>query len=268
MNQIKSKLLLNQCQDYLVKLGLAFVAKKALYLTQGVNNTCFRVETQCGKILLLKHFDRENNFKVTLVEQYLAKEGVVPNVIATSEKHKLIAYQFIESVEFNKPLHLQSLLTKLVVLHNLNSDYDYEEINLTTLFSSYTELAEYKNYQATINLLLAKLKSYPYELGVCHNDLVLENLLFSDNDSWIIDFEYVGLNDVYFDLAALCSSLKLSEQEKSQLLSVYFEQSNISEEQLEKLNLYQKVYNLICYFWYLKHGFKNHALALKPFIND
>ncbi|MFH6955677.1 phosphotransferase [Pseudoalteromonas sp. XMcav1-K] len=260
--------MLNQCQDYLVKLGLEFVAKKALYLTQGVNNTCFRVETQCGKTLLLKHFDRENNFKVTLVEQHLAKEDVVPNVIATSEKHKLIAYQFIESVEFNKPLHLQSLVAKLVVLHNLNSDYDYEEINLSTLFSSYIELAEYKNYQTTINQLLAKLKNYPYELGVCHNDLVRENLIFSNKTSWLIDFEYVGLNDVYFDLAALCSSLTLNLSDKKYLLACYFKLPSVSSQQLEKLDLYQQLYNLICYLWYLKHGFTSHAQVLKPFIND
>lgn len=268
MNLQKSKLLLNLCQSYLSKLGLAFVVKNAFQLTQGVNNTCFKVETVCENTLVIKHFDKQDNFKVTEIEKCLAKLNVVPKIVALNDAEKLIAYQFIEHKGFDKSQHLPILIAKLKKLHQLKLDYDFDTINIEHTLSSFKDVQEFADYQNDVIDLIAKLRACKPLIGVCHNDLVLENLLFSTSDSWIIDFEYVGLNDVYFDLAALSSSLKLREQEKSQLLSMYFEQFNISEEQLEKLNLYQKVYNLICYFWYLKHGFTSHALALKPFIND
>ncbi|MFY8350416.1 phosphotransferase [Pseudoalteromonas sp. SSM20] len=268
MNLQENKLLLNECQSSLSKLGLDFVVKNALQLTQGVNNTCFKAQTMCENTLVIKHFDKQDNFKVTEVEKSLAKINVVPKIVALNAAEKLIAYQFIEHKDFDKNHHLPSLIAKLKKLHQLKLDYDFDTINIEHTFKGFTDLQEFADYQNDVIELNAKLRAFKPLIGVCHNDLVKENLLFSTSDSWIIDFEYVGLNDVYFDLAALSSSLKLSEQEKKQLLSMYFEQFNISEEQLEKLNLYQKVYNLICYFWYLKHGFTSHALALKPFIND
>ncbi|WP_372771239.1 phosphotransferase [Pseudoalteromonas sp.] len=268
MNHQESKLLLNECQSYLSKLGLGFVVKNASPLTQGVNNTCIKVETMCENTLVIKHFDKQDNFKVTEVEKSLAKIKVVPKIVALNAEEKLIAYQFIEHKDFDKRLHLPFLVAKLKKLHQLKLEYDFDTINIEHTFNSFNDLQEFSDYQNDVIELIAKLRACKPLIGVCHNDLVIENLLFSLSDSWIIDCEYVGLNDVYFDLAALSSSLKLSEQDKNQLLSVYFEQSKISKKQLEKLNLYQQVYNLICYFWYLKHGFKNHALALKPLIND
>ncbi|MDE3271267.1 phosphotransferase family protein [Pseudoalteromonas sp. G4] len=261
-----SKRLLSQCQAYLVTLGLDYVVKNALHLTQGVNNTCFRVETTCNRKLLIKHFDKENNFKVTEVEKKLAILNVVPTVIALNEAEKLIAYQFIESEKFNKNVHLPNLVTKLKQLHNLHASYEFETINIDELLTSFSDVNEFLVYKKAIEKLQSRIATFPQLFGVCHNDLVRDNLLFSKTASWIIDFEYVGLNDVYFDLAALSSSLKFSQNEKYELLCFYFEKQTITPNQLEKLNLYQQAYNFVCYFWYLKHGLKSHAKALEPLI--
>ena len=37
----------------------------------------------------------------------------------------------------------------------------------------------------------------------CHNDLLPANVLFDGDRAWLLDFEYAGMNDLFFDLANL-----------------------------------------------------------------
>ena len=44
----------------------------------------------------------------------------------------------------------------------------------------------------------------------CHNDLLPGNVLFADDRVWLLDFEYAGMNDVFFDLGNLSVNSELS----------------------------------------------------------
>lgn len=56
----------------------------------------------------------------------------------------------------------------------------------------------------------------------CHNDLLPGNLLFSDDRVWLLDFEYAGMNDLFFDLANLSVNSELDQESDERLLSLYF----------------------------------------------
>ena len=43
----------------------------------------------------------------------------------------------------------------------------------------------------------------------CHNDLLPGNVLFADDRVWLLDFEYAGMNDVFFDLGNLSVNSEL-----------------------------------------------------------
>jgi len=62
-------------------------------------------------------------------------------------------------------------------------------------------------------------------LGLCHNDLYSENFL-DDGEIRIIDWEFAGMGDIYFDLAALVyayeSDAPLSLELERYLLKCYF----------------------------------------------
>ena len=49
------------------------------------------------------------------------------------------------------------------------------------------------------------------KLVLCHNDLVRNNLLFKYNKVTIIDWEYAGMNNPYFDLASFISENDLTK---------------------------------------------------------
>ena len=69
------------------------------------------------------------------------------------------------------------------------------------------------------------LKSFNIELVSCHNDTVPENFLKKGDNLFLIDWEYSGLNDPIWDLAAFSIESNLSDDEEKELLDYYFENS-------------------------------------------
>lgn len=56
----------------------------------------------------------------------------------------------------------------------------------------------------------------------CHNDLLPSNVLFAEDRVWLLDYEYAGMNDRFFDLANLSVNGGLSVDADAQLLRLYF----------------------------------------------
>jgi thiamine kinase-like enzyme len=56
----------------------------------------------------------------------------------------------------------------------------------------------------------------------CHNDLLPGNVLFADDRVWLLDFEYAGMNDVFFDLANLSVNSEFAPETDERLLTLYF----------------------------------------------
>ena len=67
------------------------------------------------------------------------------------------------------------------------------------------------------------LKSFDIKLVSCHNDTVPENFLKKGDNLFLIDWEYSGLNDPIWDLAAFSIESDLSVNEEKELLDYYFE---------------------------------------------
>jgi len=68
------------------------------------------------------------------------------------------------------------------------------------------------------------------ELVPCHNDLLSENFIIDPDDKlWIIDWEYAGLNDPYFDLGDVCVEHPLTDEQEKLLLKSYSGKDNHSE---------------------------------------
>ncbi len=56
----------------------------------------------------------------------------------------------------------------------------------------------------------------------CHNDLLPGNVLFGPDRVWLLDFEYAGMNDRYFDLGNLSANCGLDSAADEELLRAYF----------------------------------------------
>jgi thiamine kinase-like enzyme len=69
----------------------------------------------------------------------------------------------------------------------------------------------------------------------CHNDLLPANVLFDDDRVWILDFEYAGMNDVFFDLGNLSINSAFGPDDDERLLRSYF--GEVSPARLARVQL-------------------------------
>jgi thiamine kinase-like enzyme len=70
----------------------------------------------------------------------------------------------------------------------------------------------------------------------CHNDLLATNFIRTQRGIRIVDWEYAGMNDRYFDLGNFAVNNELDEAGEAALLAAYFE-APASDRRLASLQL-------------------------------
>jgi thiamine kinase-like enzyme len=71
----------------------------------------------------------------------------------------------------------------------------------------------------------------------CHNDLLAANFIAGKGEAiWLVDWEYAGMGDRYFDLGNFAVNNELDEAAEEALLEAYFEEAP-SERRLASLRL-------------------------------
>ena len=68
----------------------------------------------------------------------------------------------------------------------------------------------------------ASLVHHPMPLAVCHDDLLNANFLLDGDHVWVVDYEYAGMGDPFFDLGNLSVNNGLSDDAQEMLLRLYF----------------------------------------------
>jgi thiamine kinase-like enzyme len=66
------------------------------------------------------------------------------------------------------------------------------------------------------------LAQAPMPLTTCHDDLLNANFLLEGDHCWIVDYEYAGMGDPFFDLGNLSINNNLDEPAQELLLRLYF----------------------------------------------
>ena len=82
----------------------------------------------------------------------------------------------------------------------------------------------------------------------CHNDLLSENFILApDGKMWIIDWEYGGMTDPYFDLGDFCVEHPLSVDEEKLVLTAYC--GGMDEHRYARMQLHKLVADLWWSIW-------------------
>ena len=96
----------------------------------------------------------------------------------------------------------------------------------------------YKEIKEKVFKLREKLKNFNIELKACHNDTVPENFIKSENKIYLIDWEYSGMNDPMWDLAAHSLECNFSKEEEKEFLSFYFPEE-VSKECILRIQIHK-----------------------------
>jgi thiamine kinase-like enzyme len=79
----------------------------------------------------------------------------------------------------------------------------------------------YLDHAGTVQRIRAALAVHPVPLRPCHNDLLAANFIDDGREIWIIDYEYSGNNDPYFELGNIWSECHLTLDQLQELVESY-----------------------------------------------
>lgn len=185
---------------------------------------------------------------------YANKIGVDAKLIYFNEETGVKVSEFIENAETLSPKSAkkQSIMEKVTdilrKLHNfdLEMDNDFDIYEKIEKYENLLIKAKGKNFEDYYEVKdkVIYLKNIMNELDVklvpCHNDMVAENFIKSGERIYLIDWEYGGMNDPMWDLAAYSLENELSEDQEELFLKLYFKEE--VEEKYKKRILINKIY--------------------------
>ena len=99
--------------------------------------------------------------------------------------------------------------------------------------------AEYNLAQATTRRIELALLANPIELRPCHNDLLNANFIDDGVRIRIVDWEYAGMGDPFFDLGNFSINHELAPDEDAELLAAY--EGSVRPDRLARLTLMRTV---------------------------
>jgi thiamine kinase-like enzyme len=98
---------------------------------------------------------------------------------------------------------------------------------------------EYDLAQAAARRIELALLTNPIDLRPCHNDLLNANFIDDGVRIRIVDWEYAGMGDPFFDLGNFSINHELTPDEDQQLLKAY--EGNVRPDRLARLTLMRTV---------------------------
>jgi len=202
----------------------------------GITNRNFKVSVGAdvfvvrigGKDTELLGIDRQAEYRASLVA---AELGIGPEVVAFVEPACFVA-RFIDGrpIPPERMREPDALAQMAAVLHRLHdgpvipSRFDsfrvVESYRETALAHGIAEPPRYRWAKKLADEIEAARGSP--RLTPCHNDLLNSNLIDDGVGIRIVDWEYAGMGDPFFDLANFSVNHELGEEQDRVLLASYF----------------------------------------------
>jgi thiamine kinase-like enzyme len=211
---------------------------KATPLAGGITNTNFRIDVNGESFVLriagadteLLGINREYEYAANLIA---GKLGIAPEVYFFIQPEGYLVTRFINERpilpdEIRQTENIRRVTETIKKIHSMPSIPG--SFNVFQVVRDYSKIArKYKvslpeNYDWLMERLHEAESVLPIhtdELCPCHNDLLNANFLTNDQ-LHILDWEYAGMGDVFFDLANFSDHHNLSDEQDLWLLKCYF----------------------------------------------
>jgi len=208
-------------------------------LSGGITNRNYRIDVNAESFVLRVNGANTDWLGIQRGQEHLAtrhaaEAGIGPEVVYVLEPEgylvtRFIAGQPIPPEQMRRPENLQRVAQTLRRVHALppiaatfspfriveSYEVTARRFGVTAFPDHYAELRAYAN--EIERTFLAE----PFAPALCHNDLLNENFL-DDGALRILDWEYAGMGDVFFDLANFAVNHGLDEDQDRLLLDAYF----------------------------------------------
>jgi thiamine kinase len=198
----------NQLRSERIKRGLT---NESWRVQGGEHDVIVRISTADEHALQL---DRVSEARVlNIVEQ----AGIGPQVLWCAPQSRLLITRTLPGRDWDEqaarePRNIVRLAAVMRRLHALPVTADIRAIDLVAVLRGYwSELDAQSNEpeeqhveQRAHALQLAQASTVEAHHCLCHTDLHHFNIVDNGERLWILDWEYAGIGDPYFDLASVC----------------------------------------------------------------
>jgi len=158
--------------------------------------------------------------------------GAGPEVVAFFEAEGALVTRFVEgrplpAEEMRSPESIARVVGALKPFHEgraIPARFDSFQVVETYVAAATERGVRVPAAHERAAELAARIASVrgPQPLWPCHNDLLNANFILDGTRLWIVDWEYAGMGDVFFDLANFSVNHELEPDEDDELLSLYF----------------------------------------------
>jgi thiamine kinase-like enzyme len=224
-----------------------------LLKNQGFNNISYLLKTTTN-FYVIRVFKSNDSVNISREFEYeiqkkAHKMGIASKPIFLNEEFMIYEYKKgIHKTKLSK-IELKNLVSKIKKFHMFKTNG--KPYNLKRDLKNYSNTLATQKSKKLINECFKSIKiieKYKYEAVLTHHDLNPKNIIFSKNSIKIIDWEYTGVNDRFFDLASLCVEFKLNKNEEKIVLDSYFKTKKSYYK--IKLKHYKIIYNNFCKLWF------------------
>jgi len=182
-----------------------------------------------GKDTDLLGIDRQHEHEASLVA---ARAGIAPGVIRFLEPEGYLVTRFlgadaIPPEELRRPENLERAARLLRTIHEgaeIRARFDSFRVVETYRAEAARHGVEPPSAYAEAEELAAAIEATRDGATVCpcHNDLLNANFIDDGQRLWLVDWEYAGMGDPFFDLANFAVNHGLEPAEDGVLLRAYF----------------------------------------------
>lgn len=227
-------------------------------ISDGPSNTSFAVEHE-GRHLVLRldksaamelGLDRLNEKRVSHVT---AEAGLTPQTLYF-EPAAGISLRFFQpgrswvAADLQIPANLQRLAALVRKLHILEPvGAPFRPVTAARLYADRLGSPEGRRALRRMESLSEQIHAGPHRRALCHNDLVCQNVIESDR-LLLIDWEYAGIGDPFFDLAVIVQHHGLVQEKAHGFLEAYLQRPAISSD-IEHLELQCQFYACLLDLW-------------------
>ncbi len=213
---------------------------KVTPLRGGITNSNYRVEQGSQAFVLritgadteLLGVNREHEYQANLIAGRL---GIAPEVVYFIRPEGYLVTRFINGrplppEEITRPENIRRVAEVVRRIHSMPDIPG--RFSVFRAIEAYSEAArrfgvdfpnDYDRLMERVQEAEAALQQHPAAPCPCHNDLLNANFLV-DGQLYILDWEYAGMGDGFFDLANFSDHHNLSDEQDRWLLECYFGQ--------------------------------------------
>jgi thiamine kinase-like enzyme len=208
-------------------------------ITLGITNRNFRVDIGgesfvvrlSGRDTELLGIDRSAEYEAASAA---AAASVAPEVFAFLPEHRALITRFIVAdplpeADLERADILEAVVTSIKAIHaipRIPSRFDpfrvVREYRLTAESRGVPIPPAYQDALVKADEIELAFRASPIPACACHNDLLNANFLMRDGHVFIVDYEYAGMGDPFFDLGNLSINNGMSEDAQRMLLERYF----------------------------------------------